>query len=389
MFSSCSQNKDIEPDYEVEIIPRNDTLYFGSMFDSYEYVGLSGAVVSQVSDIIRLDSILIIKCAVMAEDASPRPSVNIFSNDGKFLRPAVRIGRGPDEILTIENICYNKYTGTLDILGNYGQTIYKYDLKTCTLRKKIQLDKERIFVAEDICPIDESRYMVYRKYPYVDGDEYKLCVFNASSGETESEFLEMDEELAEKLTFGQSNNLFDAHGDIFFYEAFGQMIYSYNISEGNLVPHIGFKKNAYSVPDNILAKEYPDLRNLVKVLEESRYIWHHVNVYEYKQYLVSSYLCDGLIYCSIIDTDTMQEKSYSVINDNLVWGLSTDDTRGCYYLIGTDRDYMMFAVEPFVIKELIAQQGGEVLDNGIVKNRSWVMELPDDANPVILLMKAE
>ena len=133
---------------------------------------------------------------------------NLFSDDGEFLLPIVSRGRGPEEMVTVDDMCYNRFSNTLDVLGNYVQAIYQFDLESYKITNKIDIDKDEIIVANRLYPIDRDRYMLYKQFPYASGDDFKLYVFNHSTGQVEQRVLKMeDEELAELLSFGQSNNI--------------------------------------------------------------------------------------------------------------------------------------------------------------------------------------
>ena len=70
----------------------------------------------------------------------------------------------------------------------------------------------------------------------------------------------------------------------------------------------------------------------------------------------------------------------------MVWGIQADDVRSTFSLLSTDDEYAVYSVEPFTVKEIISENANEEKDTAFSFNRTLVQNLPDDANPIILLM---
>lgn len=211
---ACSREQGaVKADYEIEVVPAVDTLVFSDRFDSFKVIPLRGCTVSHVTDAVFTDDGMILKSEIGGA-WTDRSVINLFSDEEEFLLPILRIGRGPEEMVTVDDMCYNRFSNTLDVLGNYGQAIYQYDLQTYKIINRIEVEKDEILVANRLYPVDRDRYiMLYKQFPYVGGADYKLYIFNHSTGEVEKRFLKMeDEKLAELLSFGQSNNIYEHDG---------------------------------------------------------------------------------------------------------------------------------------------------------------------------------
>lgn len=83
-----------------------------------------------------------------------------------------------------------------------------------------------------------------------------------------------------------------------------------------------------------------------------------------------------------MDMDKGVCRSYSAIKDDMLWDLTTADVRGVFTLSSTDEDCLVYVVEPYVMKELAASQPEEKTEM-----RDMLMQLPDDANPLLVVMK--
>ena len=382
---ACSKKQEtVMADYEVDIVPASDTLVFSDYFESFKVIPLQGRIVSHVTDAVFTDGGMILRSEI-GGSGTDRSVINLFSEDGEFLQPILRIGRGPEEMVTVDDMCYNRYSNTLDVLGNYGQAIYQFDLESYKITNKIDVDKDEVIVANRLYPIDSDRYLLYKQFPYASGDDYKLYVFNHTTGQVEQRFLKMeDEELAELLSFGQSNNIYEHDGSLYYYEAFGQTVYRYD--GDRMHPYVSFAENRYSLPGAILERHYDGLYDLVKTLESSQYIWAHISLFQTGDTMFSTYTYNNRCYTCVMDFESGTSRSYSVLYDDIVWGAVTDDVRGSWTLIKTYGQWAVYVMEPFVLKDMLNGQT-EVSDSAIMDRRAWAKDLPDDANPVIVMMK--
>lgn len=384
IFVSCAQNLDHghpEAKYGLEISPEDDTLEFSELYSSYDFVRLKNAMVSDVTDVVALDSIYIVRCSACGADENPEhcSMVSIFSKEGEYLAPLIYQGRGPEEVLTIEDMCYNDMSGTFDVLCNYGQYIYRYDLSERKPVVKIALDQDEIISAEGLSPVSEDEYLVYKKYPAGNITEYKLYLFNAKTGIVEARFLEMDKKLSEKLAFGQKNNLIEADGDIYYYAAFEPAIYRF--SEDSLTQYVKFIENRYSIPMNFLENLGMDLYNTIQELRQSPYIWGNVNMYYYSGYFMSTYTYSDRKYLSVLNPEQNLSHSYSAIKDDMAMGIVTENSAGVYTIAGADSNGVCYVIEPYLLKEIISGTEGPYTEA-----RRQIMSAADDMNPMLLIM---
>lgn len=98
IFVSCAQNRDHghpEAEYGLEISPEDDTLEFSELYSSYDFVRLKNAMVSDVTDVVALDSIYIVRCSACGVDENPEhcSMVSIFSKEGEYLAPLIYQGQ--------------------------------------------------------------------------------------------------------------------------------------------------------------------------------------------------------------------------------------------------------------------------------------------------------
>jgi hypothetical protein len=382
IFITCSSDKNSDQaQYSLSVVPEDDTLKFSDLYDEYKLIHLKGAIVANVTDIVQIGDKYVIKCKSYEsyEKRNNAAVVNLFSINGDFIKPIVSVGRASNEVLNVQVIRHNEYTNTLDVLCNYGQSIYQYSTENYELIGKIDLDKEEIISAESFLPIDKERYIVYKQFPYTNGQDYKLYVYNSKLNCVENKLLLMDEELAEKLSFTQNNNLFGHNGKILFYESFLQKVYQY--SEGLIIPYIDFKENRFSVSDGFLDKASTDLVRLVSSLKESSYIWNHTNLFAFKDKIISFYTFNNQLYHCVMNLATQECKSYKYLSDDMIFNITVDNNVSDYDLIKTINDRAIYVIEPSVMKERL--DGSIKINN----NCKYILDLPDDSNPLLLIVK--
>lgn len=93
------------------------------------------------------------------------------------------------------------------------------------------------------------------------------------------------------------------------------------------------------------------------------------------------------VHDNIMNLETDSSDSYTELRDDLIWDIKTSQLRSVFYLVSTTDSNAIYTVEPLQLKELIEQQAYTGEDKSIKTNREKVLALPDDANPIILLLK--
>ena len=154
------------------------------------------------------------------------------------------------------------------------------------------------------------------------------------------------------------------------------------------VSGVDFAENKFSFPDKLLKDHsYKNLSDFVNTCKTSPYIWAHINVFAYRNYIFSTYMYQDKVHDNIMNLETDSSDSYTELRDDLIWDIKTSQLRSIFYLVSTTDSNAIYTVEPLQLKELIEQQAYTGEDKSIKTNREKVLALPDDANPIILLLK--
>ncbi len=343
LLCCCKQQSvdiEIEKDaFEVELKPQSDTLKLSSLFQLERVITFDSLFLSDITDVQIIDSNILVR------SKSGNKDLHLFDHEGRYLKSFVHYGRAKNEILNLQNICFNRYKNTIDILCDYGMKINQYSYPSGKLHNQIIIPTSKITSIADFEVLDSTSYMFYKNLGYTDEEEYKLYKYNYVTSEIENEFLKLDKQLAEKISIGQHNNLYTQESDLYFYEAFQDGIYKYDRDSSKMRKRILFKQNEFSMPDKLLRKRVNNELEFIRMCRESQYIWAHVNCIEFKDKIFSCFTYKENIYGNIIDLHDKAASSYMYVFDDLV-------SNQCYLaeyfrIINADDKYLICTIESY------------------------------------------
>lgn len=304
---------EVEKDaFVIELKPKSDTLKLSSLFQLDKIITFDSLFLSDIIDVQTIDSNILVR------SKSGNKDLHLFDHEGRYLKSFVQYGRAKNEILNLQNICFNKYKNTIDILCNYGMKINQYSYPSGKLHNQIIIPTSKIASITDFEVLDSVSYMFYKNLGCTDEEEYKLYKYNYVTSEIENEFLKLDKQLAEKISIGQHNNLYTKKSDLYFYEAFQDGIYKYDRDSSKMRKRILFQQNEFSMPDKILRKRVNNELEFIRMCRESQYIWAHINCIEFKDKIFSYFTYKKNVYGNIIDLHDKTAFSYMYVFDDLV-----------------------------------------------------------------------
>lgn len=312
LFYSCSsESKKIHIEtapIEIEIKPQEDTLKLSSIFHDYEKIELKNKFLTDIIDVKLVDTMIIVLSR--SEDSD----LHVFNNKGNYIRSLARYGKGRDEVLNIQSICYNNFLNTIDAVCNYGMNIYQYPVDGYQ-PNIIKLPENTIFSSNDIEIIDKDIYILYKAFGNTNCQEYKLYIYNYTTNTIIDQYIPLDKITEEKISIGQKNNLFKMNNKIYFYETFQNGIYEYN--EDTIKASIAFIKNQFSFPISDI-DECNNESDLIRKCINSRYLWAHINCIEYNNNIFSFFTYLENVYLNVIYLDSNYAKTFYYIKDDIV-----------------------------------------------------------------------
>lgn len=363
---------------EIAVTPAEGVLRMSSLYDSYEIIVPEGIVISGIADVAVTDSMLI----VLGNTDSGL--VSVFDRSGRYERSFLTRGRGPGEMTDVTAMSYNSAEGTVDVLGNYGMDVYRFNPATGDMTGSFSIKGSEMTCARDLLPTGDGRYLFYKDLPYTEAPEYEVYLYNPESGKFEGRWLPLDKEFADAVGFAQTNNLAGYDGRYFFYSAFLDGVYEF--TGDTLVQYIRYADNGYNFSEQTKEKVFsPDLMEFVENCKDCGRIWGNVDLYMLGDRTLSVYnYGDGDRYALIMEPGKAVSTSYNVFEDDMVWGITSDSFFSPYYLRYTDTQHAVYLVEPFDIME--KAENCPTDDPEIIANRETVRQLPYESNQIILMM---
>lgn len=363
---------------EIAVTPTEGVLKMSSLYDGYEMIVPEGIVISGIADVAVTDSMII----VLGNTDSGL--VSVFDRNGRYERSFLMRGRGPEEMTDVTAMSYNKAYGTVDVLGNYGMDVYRFDPATGNMTGSFSLKGSEMTCARDLLPLGDGRYLFYKDLPYIDRPEYEVYLYNPTSGEFEGKWLLLDKAFADAVGFAQANNLSEHNGRYFFYSAFLDGVYEF--TGDTLVQYIRYADNGYNFTEQTKEKVFsPDLMEFVENCKKCGRIWGNVDLYMIGDKTVSVYnFKDDDRYALVMEPGKAISTSYSLLEDDMVWGITSDSFFSPYYLRYTDEQYAVYLIEPFDVME--KSENCPTDNPELIANREKVRQLPYESNQIILLM---
>jgi len=304
-------------------------------------------MVSWIEKVLLLkDGRFVVVASKVFPDETPDVSFRaaLFSPDGNMLFPLFRIGNGPEEVINVQDVQLNHYKNSIDVLYDFGRKILRFDMGTQKIAEIVPIDSKEIVCGESFLPLEDNKVLIYKNISFTQDREYKLYLYDASSGKVLNRFLPFDKQTAEVLSeFGQRNNLSRVANDALFSEVFLDTIYKFNGDE--LYPLIGFESNRYSLPEELLHK-FSRSERLIDYAVGASKIYFHGSFFLSGGEVYSSfkYLKDQTFF-NVVSIEEQNSISYDRIYDDICTGVSALCTDYVFSVVGADSEHVVFRME--------------------------------------------
>ena len=384
---SCTDQKglekyrpDIEAPHEVEIIPEDEILELSDVVDGYELIEPKGKLLANMSKVLPSDT----TWGVYATSID-NGYVHQLDSEGRFIRTLLKEGQGPDEAINLRGM--KIYGDDLYLLVNTGVKLMHYSLKEGKFLDSFSMPDE-VYGICDFEVLDKGKYIFYKEHPQVQGDEYKLYVYDQVKNQIEQRWLPMYKQAWEDyLWFGQSDCLYQFNGKYYFYEVFQKGIYE--VSADELKGYVSFMDNAYTMPNDWVYNAYPSLTEFLDYCKASSYIWAHRNITESKSFILSDFMSGNEDYhWNVIDKRAWTSRSYTKIKDDML--LDTEmPLREYMYQIGVQQDVRYFRLPYDLLQKVMEQKEANGELDAYARKHPDVMELyktmNEDSNDLIVV----
>lgn len=334
VFVACNTSKyNRNSQFSVTIDPTQNTkIKLSDYFYLDTIVQLSNVIVASIDNLIPNSN------GYVVQGISDHGELLAFSSDGTFKGQIMQIGRGPNEAINIVDIT-SDFDGKLSILTNFGQQIDIYSPSDNCIERTIKLPDT--YIARNIERLDSIRYVLYKDLSYSSEPEYKISIFNERTEKVEQNFLPLNKESVEYISFIQRNNLF-RHDDgmIYFFESFNDTVY--RATKDALEPFLAFDKGQFGMPEEMLTQGFTDVMQFADFCKESSYIWAHLDCYRCGDMFISRYKYLNQLFINISDISLGRSKSSTTIYDDILLHKTYEDAQ--LPIVGTDGEYLYLGI---------------------------------------------
>ena len=292
-------------------------------------------------------------------------SMFMFSPKGKFLFQIGKNGRGPEEYLTIDDVCLSQDARELWILG--GCEIVKYSTETGQFIRKTTLELPEICNGFDAIASGPGHSAFLYYCPQMDENNFSedfYCLYRYDEqGRILQKFLpRKDYGLNIALITQTSDNRYilrpQDSGNICYY-----------LSDSLPVPRVKIDfgketiKNRYS----------SDLQTYLR----SDYYKMPVYIYDTRDYFYFSY-------CGPEATDCYCIHSFKN-SKTITWERKGDDADGMFMIVGADKDFFYGIYNDYRDWDEILLNRQDLLKRAIIQKTH--LRIPEDSNPLLVKVK--
>lgn len=287
-------------------------------------------------------------------------TVWLFGTDGKFIRRIGRLGNGPKEYVSLDDMCFDKENGTVWIWDRVKQVMLEYDLTGELLKEVATGFSSNVFAKT------KDGFWLYYSY-LKNPDNNSLILVNEEMDHLVKGFFATKETFPVSLSSGFTSWA----GKEYFYFPLSNVLYSLDGTEAR--PYIEFdfgeRTLPYSKIVNMSPEEYETLIDsgsylggLKNVQLSSKYCFFQFSSTVQNKYVTAYY--------GVLDLETLKVEVFSYLNgSDLLVDFSS-------LLCVTANDELVYPIcpskhNPIYFDEL----------------RTLVPEVTEDSNPVLALYK--
>ena len=292
-------------------------------------------------------------------------SMFMFSPEGKFLFQIGKNGRGPEEYLTIDDVCLSQDARELWILG--GCEIVKYSTETGRFIRKTTLELPEICNGFDAIASGPGHSAFLYYFPQMDENNFSedfYCLYRYDEqGRILQKFLpRKDYGLNIALITQTSDNRYILRPQ-------DSDNICYYLSDSLPVPRVKIDfgketiKNRYS----------SDLQTYLR----SDYYKMPVYIYDTRDYFYFSY-------CGPEATDCYCIHSFKN-NKTITWERKGDDADGMFMIGGADKDFFYGIYNDYRDWDEILLNRQDLLKRAIIQKTH--LRIPEDSNPLLVKVK--
>jgi len=313
----------------------DNTIELNNVFNNFSFIKLESNENSLFSTAIKL---VFYKDRIYILQKRPKNIILIFNKNGRFVNTIQNFGKGPEEYLSMIDICYDKYNDRLTGLDNTKGKFFHYSKDGNLLA--IAPSKKGV---QSFLPLDNGIIYYYDNYVSTK-NKYLLEIIDNNK----STFAIPSKKYFPYLNVTDPWNFFSNDDSNFFLYAFCNTIYSVNNKQLQKAYYIDF--GTQSLDESIFNQKFRDIREFVKACNNSQ-----------KAYMVSNFikLNSDTIFFSFFKNkqkyfvfyDTKNQKN--TIGNKFVLQVFNEKWEFTQVPVGFYKNSMIFLIDTFELIEKI------------------------------------
>ncbi len=337
----------------------------------------------QTSDSSLMDEIFRIKKVENKFYIKASKNVFVFDNDGRFERKLAKNGKGPNEILAVTNFYVNDQNNTIEIYDGVNSKNIIYDHKG----NVIQSTKHEFRHGYDFIKGSKEGYFFYIGFG-VDKLGELIYVRNLEK-KGHVNLLPYNETLANYLHSGDLVNFAQNKYGTYFTRSFSNVIYQLKGDSISPKYHIDFGNN--NLPDDILFRNYRDIREFMMTCSETDYAFRIVGFYEMENLIIFGFHYKKKIWNALYNKNEQKCNVISYyLDDYFGTGMEIESS---FALLpkGFNNSEVFLPIEAYKINEIISEckKSNDIKMKKVLEviESKGLSNLKDTDNPVILEIK--
>ncbi|GEM_PF-2882039 len=299
-------------------------------------------IVSNIEKVARWDNYIVLLCGGMIN------KLLVKNLDNGTLRVLGKKGKGPGEYVTASNFTVNKPKDHIYMLDGKQGKVLVYAAETGDLVK--EYGNKNLRFAQSIALAGPNVLAVYGGVGFYGNLNYRLFFLDLASGKILSSHFPLEENQSRFMFFIEADNFTDS---LLFHYKFNDTLYTH--ANGKLAKkyHINFGKK--SLPENVLQKEYADIRAFLEYCKTTPYAYGIANVLRLPDHLFFTFEYQGIWLHCFYHLASGEYLVYNQVRNDLFGIADSDLTSYTTIPRGHNGNTLIFVVEPYDEKLKIEQ----------------------------------
>lgn len=311
-------------------------------------------------------------------------SNKIFHLDasGKILDSISRLGKGPGEFQSVDDIRWNEKSNFLEVLDKNSGKLIRFNSKG---EFQNEWKNPYLYLATSFMPKGDD-YFIYGGI-FFNGDGDRAVLISGKTGEKKRGFSKIGNERS-YLSVLNSDTFYAKNGDIEFFYSDNDTIYTLSEDETNTKYIIDFGK--FQTPRTFFDRSFEDIMDFRNQAAANDYA-SVFSIQPTDKHLFLFVIQGSKFYTALIDRNANSARTAKGWSTEFGMEFSDLSSYLAYTPIGSDSQYLYFSIDPYSIKSEIDKLNGNPSLPEFLKMNPYIDRIFQDfdkyENPYLLKVR--